>query len=176
MALEDEMTMDEVTAPVVDEAVLAEKAAGFDLEAWVQGMTPVRRSVTIYGDMSGNADIGILEARIREARLAGADTKEIRALETNKRAVAKHVADSALDFVFEGRSADWIRRATKDAQEAGVEDAEILYRVMCGQIVEPAGVTPKLIGDIAAVDGGQFANLLAMWKQTNAEAGVDIPF
>ena len=176
MALEDEMTMDEVTAPVVDEATMDEQVASFDLAAWVQGMTPVRRSVTIYGDMSGNADIGILEARIREARLAGADTKEIRALETNTRAVAKHVADSALDFVFEGRSADWIRRATKDAQEAGTEDAEILYRVMCGQIVEPAGVTPKLIGDIAAVDGGQFANLLAMWKQTNAEAGVDIPF
>ena len=176
MALEDEMTMDEVTAPVVDEATMDEQVAGFDLEAWVQGMTPVRRSVTIYGDMSGNADIGILESRIRVARLAGADTKEIRALEPNKRAVPKHVADSALDFVFEGRPADWIRRPTKDAQEAGVEDAEILYRVMCGQIVEPAGVTPKLIGDIAAVDGGQFATLLAMWKQTNAEAGVDIPF
>ena len=176
MAINDEMTMDEVSAPVVDEATMDEQVAGFDLAAWVQGMTPVRRSVTIYGDMSGNADIGILESRIREARLAGADTKEIRALETNKRAVAKRVADSALDFVFEGRSADWIRRATKEAQEAGTEDAEILYRVMCGQIVEPAGVTPKLIGDIAAVDGGQFANLLAMWKQTNAEAGVDIPF
>ena len=176
MALEDEMTMDEVSAPVVDEATMDEQVASFDLAAWVEGLTPVRRSVTIYGDMSGNADIGILESRIREARLAGADTKEIRALEINKHAVAKRVADSALDFVFEGRSADWIRRATKDAQEAGTEDAEILYRVMCGQIVEPAGVTPKLIGDIAAVDGGQFANLLAMWKQTNAEAGVDIPF
>ena len=176
MAVEDEMTLGEISNAQEEEAVLADKVAGFDLEAWVQGMTPVRRSVTIYGDMAGNADIGILESRIREARLAGADTKEIRALETNKRAVAKHVADSALDFVFEGRSADWIRRATKDAQEAGVEDAEILYRVMCGQIVEPSGVTPKLIGDIAAVDGGQFANLLAMWKQTNAEAGVDIPF
>ena len=35
MAINDEMTMDEVSAPVVDEATMDEQVAGFDLAAWV---------------------------------------------------------------------------------------------------------------------------------------------
>ena len=106
MAIEDEMTMDEVTAPVVDEATMDEQVAGFDLAAWVEGLTPVRGSVTVYGDMSGNAEIGILDSRIKEARLAGAKPEMILALNEAKRQCAARVAETALDVIFEARSTD----------------------------------------------------------------------
>ena len=44
MAINDEMTMDEVSAPVVDEATMDEQVAGFDLAAWVSFPAPRRYS------------------------------------------------------------------------------------------------------------------------------------
>ncbi len=176
MALEDEMTMDEVTAPVVDEATMDEQVASFDLAAWVEGLTPVRGSVTVYGDMSGNAEIGILDSRIKEARLAGAKPEMILALNEAKRQCAARVAETALDVIFEARSTDWVNRKIREGKNAGLKGDALERTIMCEQIVEPAGITPELLEQIAAVDGGQYALLKMGWKNVNAEAGTELPF
>ena len=176
MAIEDEMTMDEVTAPVVDEATMDEQVAAFDLAKWVEGLTPMRGSVTVYGDMAGNSDIGILDARIREARLSGAKPEEILALNESKRQIAARVAATALDVVFEARSQDWVNREVREGKKAGLTGADLERAVMCQQIVDPAGITVGLLEKIAAVDGGQYALIKAGWKNTNEEAGVSVPF
>ena len=176
MALEDEMTMDEVTAPVVDEATMDEQVASFDLAAWVEGLTPVRGSVTVYGDMSGNAEIGILDSRIKEARLAGAKPEMILALNEAKRQCAARVAETALDVIFEARSTDWVNRQIREGKKAGLKGAVLERTIMCEQIVEPAGITPDLLEQIAAVDGGQYALLKVGWKNVNSEAGTELPF
>ena len=176
MALEDEMTMDEVAAPEVDEATLDEQVASFDLAKWVEGLTPVRGSVTVYGDMAGNAEIGILDSRIKEARLAGAKPEMILALNEAKRQCAARVADTALDVIFEARSTDWVNRKIREGKNAGLKGDALERTIMCKQIVEPAGITVGLLEQIAAVDGGQYALIKMGWKNTNEEAGVSVPF
>ena len=176
MAINDELTMDEVSAPVVDEATMDEQVAGFDLAAWVEGLTPMRGAVTVYGDMAGNAEIGILDSRIKEARLAGAKAEELLALNENKRRIAARVAETALDVVFEARSQDWVNREINAGKKAGLKGVELERAVICKQIVEPAGITVGLLEQIAAVDGGQYALIKMGWKNTNEEAGVSVPF
>ena len=150
--------------------------ASFDLAAWVEGLTPVRGSVTVYGDMSGNAEIGILDSRIKEARLAGAKPEMILALNEAKRQCAARVAETALDVIFEARSTDWVNRKIREGKKAGLKGAVLERTIMCEQIVEPAGITPDLLEQIAAVDGGQYVLLRAGWKNVNAEAGTELPF
>jgi hypothetical protein len=174
-AEEPETTVREPTSydstPELDAAV-----AGFDLEAWVRGVTNNRRGVTIYADAAGNAEIDLLETREREARLAGAKTAELRKIVLQRREVAQRVASSALDVVFEGRTSDAITRATKEGQAAGLSGNDLMAAIMAPQIVEPAGMTAEMLSTIAKQGPGQFARLLATWKAVTEESGVTIPF
>ena len=174
-AEEPETTVREPTSydstPELDAAV-----AGFDLEAWVRGVTNNRRAVTIYSDAAGNAEIDLLEAREREARLSGAKTAELRKIVSERHAVAQRVADSALDVVFEGRTSDAINRATAEAKAAGLSGNDLMAAIMAPQIVEPAGMTAEMLSTIAKQGPGQFARLLATWKAVTEESGVTIPF
>ena len=177
MALEDEMTMDEVSAPVVDEATMDEQVAGFDLAAWVEGLTPMRGSVRIYGNPSLNAKITKVDSDIKESRSFGVQAAKIKSLIEAKQALMEQLISTSLDIVFEARSPDWVNRKIREGKNAGLEGGELERTIMCEQIVEPAGITLELLEQIAAVDGGgQYALLKEGWKNVNAEAGTELPF
>ena len=176
MALEDEMTMDEVTAPVVDEATMDEQVASFDLAAWVEGLTPMRGSVRIYGNPSLNAKITKVDSDIKESRSFGVQAAKIKSLSEAKQALMEQLISTSLDIVFEARSTDWVNRKIREGKNAGLKGDALERTIMCEQIVEPAGITPDLLDQIAAVDGGQYALIKAGWKNTNEEAGTELPF
>ena len=176
MVAKQEQSMNETDQAHTEEAAMNEAVAAFDLEAWINGMTNIRRAVTIYADMAGNAEIDALNGREKELRLSGASTKEIRAVVEQRRQVAARVASSALDVVFEGRTATALAAVSKDAKDAGLDGVDLVYEVMASQIVEPAGFDADLLAQIAENYPAQYAQLLATWRQVNEEAGVSIPF
>ena len=177
MAINDEMTMDEVSAPVVDEATMDEQVAGFDLAAWVEGLTPMRGSVRIYGNPSLNSQITKIDSDIKEARSFGVQAAKIKSLSEAKQALMEQLISTSLDIVFEARSPDWVNRKIREGKKAGLEGGELERAIMCEQIVEPVGFTLELLEQIAAVDGGgQYALLRAGWKNVNAEVGTELPF
>lgn len=176
MALEDEMTMDEVVAPEVDEATLDEQVASFDLAKWVEGLTPMRGAVTIYANPKINAEVAVIDSRINEARQTGAKPELLLGLNEERRNAMRRMIEYALDVVFEARSQDWVNREIQAGKRAGLEGVALESAVMVKQIVEPAGITTDLLEKIEAINGGQYARLKDCWKRTNEEAGVSVPF
>ena len=69
-----------------------------------------------------------------------------------------------------------MNRKIREGKNAGLKGDALERTIMCEQIVEPAGITPDLLEQIAAVDGGQYALIKMGWKNTNEEAGTELPF
>jgi hypothetical protein len=165
--------MEESTSAGVSSLSRAQKV---DLAVWAKGITPLRRAVTIYGDLVANAELDVLEAREREARLSGAKTTELREIVSQREETAQRLADTALDVVFESCTADALKQSSAAAKEAGLEGTSLVSAVMANQIVEPAGMTAELLDQIAETLPGQYAKLMAMWKQVNEDSGLNLPF
>ena len=176
MSAADELSLGETAPTAVDEKDLAESVAAFDLAAWVRGITPLRRAVTIYGDLVANAEIDVLESREREARLSGAKSTELRKIVAKRKETAQRLADAALDVVFEGRTGDAVKRASASAKEAGLTGTALVSAVMSAQIVEPVGMSADVLDQIAETSPGQYAKLMSMWKQVNEDSGINLPF
>lgn len=159
---------------------LAESVAAFDLAAWVRGITPLRHSVRIYGDLDASEG----EAAEREeadARKRGASSEELRQLIEVRRALAKRHADSALDVVIEARTADFINRAMKDIRDLGLENPIDMYAYLISeQVVQPADFTFEIAQALGTSDNpgaqAQFLKLVEIWRKVNEEAGVKLPF
>ena len=175
-AEEPETTVREPTSydstPELDAAV-----AGFDLEAWVNGITPVRHSVRLYGNLD-QSKFNTLSSDEQDARLSGATSAQLKKIIDARKKAAQEITDSALDVVFEGRTADAVNRALAKGRELGYDGNDLSAYTIAQQIVEPAGFDFEIVKALAdnPMAAQQWSNLITTWKKVNEESGVTIPF
>lgn len=145
-AHDDELTMADLnlthTAP--DAHVTPET---FDLAAWIAGVTPVQRTVTIYARGDLFADLSAMETRYDEAKRS-ANVDDMRALKEQMREVADRIKASALDITVQGRSAEWVQRFRKDMDERGVDGDQATLEQLAAQITSPAGLTVDMLATL----------------------------
>ena len=119
----------------------------FDLAAWIAGVTPVQRTVTIYARGDLFADLSALETRYEEAKRA-ANVDDMRGIKKQMREVADQIRASALDITVQGRSADWVQRFRKDCEDRGVDGDQATLEQLAAQITAPAGLTVDMLATL----------------------------
>lgn len=119
----------------------------FDLAAWIAGVTPVQRTITIYARGDLFADLSALETRYDEAKRA-ANVDDMRALKEQMREVADQIRASALDITVQGRSADWVQRFRKDCEDRGVDGDQATLEQLAAQITAPEGLTVDMLATL----------------------------
>lgn len=145
-ATDDELTMSDLnlthTAP--DTPVTPET---FDLAAWIAGVTPVQRTVTLYARGDLFADLSALETRYDEAKRA-ANVDDMRAIKEQMHEVADQIKASALDITVQGRSAEWVQRFRKDCEDRGVDGDQATLEQLAAQITSPEGLTVDMLATL----------------------------
>lgn len=166
-------SLNEPTAKPADDESLAgttvETAFGkvpFNLDQWVQGVLPTRRSVTVYQRPDLLAQIDELAAREAVAR-----REDREALVEQAVALTGHLRASGVQFVIEGRTSSWIIDHDKALTGRGVkDDTDILLHRLAAQIVEPAGVTFEHLKALAEVTEPQVIKLVEAMTAANSSA------
>lgn len=119
----------------------------FDLAAWIAGVTPVQRTVTLYARGDLFADLSALETRYDEAkRAAGVD--DMRTLKEQMREVAAQIRASALDITVQGRSADWVQQFRKECEQRGIDGDQATLEQLAAQITSPQGLTVDMLATL----------------------------
>lgn len=119
----------------------------FDLAAWIEGVTPVQRTVTLYARGDLFADLSALETKYDEAKRA-ANVDDMRALKERMREVADQIRASALDVTVQGRSVDWVQRFRKDMEERGLDSDQATLEQLAAQITAPGGLTVDMLATL----------------------------
>lgn len=145
-AYDEELTMSDLnlTHTNPDDSVTPET---FDLAAWIAGVTPVQRTVTLYARGDLFADLSAIETRYDEAKRA-ANVDDMRALKAQMREVADKIRTSSLDVTVQGRSADWVQRFRKDMDERGVDGDQATLEQLAAQITAPEGLTVDMLATL----------------------------
>lgn len=143
-AHDEELSMSDLTHTDPDTTVTPET---FDLEAWIAGVTPVQRTVTLYARGDLFADLSALENRYDEAKRA-ANVDDMRALKEQMREVAAQIKASALDITVQGRSADWVQRFRADLKERGIDGDQATLEQLAAQITAPEGLTVDMLATL----------------------------
>lgn len=146
MAANDELSISDlnITHTEPDTTVTPET---FDLAAWIAGVTPVQRTVTLYARGDLFADLSALESRYDEAKRA-ANVDDMRVLKAQMREVADQIRASALDITVQGRSAEWVQRFRKDMDERGVDGDQATLEQLAAQITAPTGLTVDMLATL----------------------------
>ena len=141
-ATDEELTMSDLTPTNPTETVTPET---FDLAAWIAGVTPVQRTVTLYARGDLFAALSALETRYDEAKRA-ANVDDMRALKEQMRAA--QIKASALDITVQGRSAEWVQRFRKDMDERGIDGDQATLEQLAAQITAPTGLTVDMLATL----------------------------
>lgn len=163
----------EETLEVVRDATEKYNAKDFDFAAFVAGIRPTRRAVTIYsrGDLAAERDL--LRARIAESEDVGAPAKDRAEMRKRLKEITQEIADESIDVVVEGRSSEWVRRLNEALVKDGVEDLAVrTSHIIAEQTVEPGGVTAELLEQIRKVSEPQWAALSHATQAANQGEGV----
>lgn len=130
--MSDESLADEVMPDVDDEAqpLIPDEDDGiedvteepteedYDFLAFVKGVRPTRRAVTIYQRNDVREMVDVLEEKIKVAKKAGEDTTEDEELLAE---AAAEILGSGRRVVVEARSSDWVQQFRKDMKARGVD-------------------------------------------------------
>lgn len=141
----------------------------FDLAAWIAGVTPVQRTVTLYARGDRFADLSALETRYDEAKRA-ANVDDMRALKEQMREVADQIKASALDITVQGRSADWVQRFRKDMEDRGVDGDQATLEQLAAQITAPEGLTVDMLATLRDRIEPQLVALVQAVATVNTQA------
>lgn len=154
-------------------------AATFDLNAWIAGVQPTVRSVTLYQRADLLAEVDELERRIKVAERAqagagpededeldgGDDVESLRARLTE---VLQQWSSSAVTFRVQGRTDEWREQKKKELIRQGIKDeTEITLRQVAASIVSPAGVTYEHLAHLNEVAQAQVKMLVVAWSMAN---------
>lgn len=186
MAAEDELSLNETTPKPAEEdhdeiegtaqTEAAPTVQDFDLAAWIEGATPMRRAITIYSDLGAHAEVDLLEARILEAEHGNAMPEEIRRLKEEKSQAMRRVKDSALDIVMEawppGKARTFLQALSKK-----LSDEEKGRQLLAAQIVQPPGVTATFIKQLEEHLPTEYAGILVRYAEMQRDSGaISAPF
>lgn len=168
MAANDELTMNDLnlTHTNPDETINPET---FDLAAWIAGVTPVERTVTVYAHGHLFAVLSALEAEYNEAK-AAMNVDDMRDAKDKMRTVANQIRASALDITVQGRSADWVQRFRKTCEERGLDGDETTLEQLAAQIIAPEGITPAMLATLRDRIEPQVVALLQAVAAVNTQA------
>lgn len=126
---------------------------GFDLAAWISGVQPVRRRVTIYG--RGDLQAQIDELSQAEALARGAE-REL--LEAELVDLTEQLKASAMVFEIEGRTSTAVMNIAKALREEGVPDEDIDLGLITAQCVNP----PITLDQVRALRSKREADVLRL--------------
>lgn len=174
MAANDELTMNDLnlTHSNPDASITPET---FDLAAWIAGVTPVERTVTVYAHGHLFAVLSALESEYNEAK-AAVNVDDMRDAKDKMRTVANQIRASALDITVQGRSADWVQRFRKDAEERGLDSDETTLEQLAAQIIAPEGITPAMLATLRDRVEPQVVALLQAVATVNTQApSISVP-
>nr|DAO15736.1 MAG TPA: hypothetical protein [Caudoviricetes sp.] len=168
MAANDELTMSDLTLAHTnpDETVTPET---FDLAAWIAGVTPVERTVTVYAHGHLFSILSALEAQYNEAK-AAVNVDDMRDAKDKMRTVANQIRASALDITVQGRSADWVQRFRKDCEDRGLDGDETTLEQLAAQVIVPEGITPAMLATLRDRVEPQVVALLQAVAAVNTQA------
>ncbi len=154
-------------------------AATFDLNAWIAGVQPTVRSVTLYQRADLLAEVAELERRIKiaERAQAGAGPEDedeldggddVESLRARLNEVLDAWAASAVTFRVQGRTDEWREQKKKELIRQGIKDeTEITLRLLAQSIIAPAGITYEHLAHLNAVSQPQVKLLLVAWTTAN---------
>lgn len=168
MAANDELTMNDLnlTHTNPDASITPET---FDLAAWIAGVTPVERTVTVYAHGHLFAVLSALEAEYNEAK-AAVNVDDMRAAKDKMRTVANQIRETALDITVQGRSNDWVQRFRANCEERGLDGDETTLEQLAAQIIEPEGITPAMLATMRDRIEPQVVALLQAVAAVNTQA------
>ncbi|HHU10589.1 MAG TPA: hypothetical protein GXZ60_11330 [Intrasporangiaceae bacterium] len=135
---------------------------GFDLAAWISGVQPVRRRVTVYG--RGDLQAEIDELSRAEALARGADRKR---LEERLVELTAELQDSGVVFEIEGRTSTAVTTVAKALRDGGVPDEDIDLGLLAAQIVAPQ-VTLEQLRDLRAKREADVLRLASVAADANS--------
>ena len=176
----DELLSDTApTEPETPEVTLedAPDPKTFDFAAFVAGIRPTRRAVTIYsrGDLAAERDL--LAARISESQDAQRPAKERTAMQKRLKEITEEITASAIDVVVEGRSSEWVSKLNQALVKDGVDDGVVRSsHIIAEQVVQPEGVTAELLEQIRKVSEPQWVALSQATTSANNGQGVTPDF
>lgn len=143
-----------------------------DLTAFLAGIRPIRRAVTLYarGDL-------LAEVEVLQAKLSTLGPREHQETLDKIAQLQAEMDASAIDVVVEGRSESWRQDQLEKLRAKGLSDFEIGCALTCAQIVSPPGFTPDVLAQIAAVSPTQSDLIVLAVQLANGQSvGQSNPF
>jgi hypothetical protein len=163
----------------ISDTSITPTAEDFDLDAWLNGARPVRRSVTLYSR-------GDLIARLEQlATLIEQCSDEDRpSLEDEAEHVQRDFLASGQVFTVEARSSEWVnayrdacvKQGLKLGDKSGTEKDRTQYalQMLAEQIVVPSGMTYAKIKRLADIAEPEVMRLVSAQVAANSRAATSV--
>lgn len=146
--------------------------ADFNLQAFIRGVRPTRRSVRLYQQADVISQLEKLAEQIEQLP----DGPEVDALIDQAQELQRIFHAGGVWFTVEKRSGEWVK-AFRDRTSAAIgktADSEdgamhIQLHQLAAQIVEPAGVTAEDLYQLYEANEGEVAKLLVALTMVNEQ-------
>lgn len=149
----------------------------FDLDAWLNGARPSRRSITLYarGDL-----IGRLEELVTLIKQCDGDEQR-QELEDEAEKVQRTFLDSGQVFTVEGRSSEWVKAYREGcAKQLGLklgaktgtvkDERQYALRMLAEQVVVPSGMTYEKLERLSEIAEPEVMKLITAQVVANTQA------
>lgn len=159
-----------------DEAVV--QVEGFNLEQWVAGVRPIRRTVIMYSrlDLMGERDE--LGAALEDARAVG-DNDAIGRLHEQIDELTEEILASRMFVTLEGVTSSRFKEIVAEAKDLGLDSTDVFLYQIAAQIVEPKGLdweTFKRLDDMLPTQTSKVAQAWTAINNEVPQVGVTAPF
>ena len=153
----------------------------FDLDAWLNGARPSRRSITLYsrGDLIGRLEelVGLIERCD--------DDEQRQAFEDEAEKVQREFLASGQVFTVEGRSSEWVKAYREGcAKQLGLklgvktgtvkDETEYAMRMLAEQVVVPSGMTYEKLKRLSEIAEPEVLKLIAAQVAANTQAAATV--
>ena len=164
--------IDTSTTPTVED---------FDLDAWLNGARPSRRSITLYsrGDLIGRLEelVGLIERCD--------DDEQRQAFEDEAEKVQREFLASGQVFTVEGRSSEWVKAYREGcAKQMGLklgvktgtvkDETEYALRMLAEQVVVPSGMTYEKLKRLSEIAEPEVMKLITAQVAANTQAAATV--
>ena len=153
----------------------------FDLDAWLNGARPVRRSITLYarGDLIGRLEelVGLIEQCD--------DDEQRQVFEDEAEKVQREFLASGQVFTVEGRSSEWVKAYREGcAKQLGLklgvktgtvkDERQYALRMLAEQVVVPSGMTYEKLERLSEIAEPEVMKLVTAQVAANTQAAASV--
>lgn len=166
---------DEPLGGIMTDSSITPTVEDFDIDAWLGGARPVRRSIMLYarGDLIGRLEelVGLIEHASDDDRPD---------LEAEAEKIQAEFLASGQTFTIEGRSSEWVdtcrdeyskRFGLKLGAKTGTtkDQTEYFLRMLAEQIVVPSGMTYEKLKRLAQISEPDVVKLMNVQATANTQ-------